>query len=598
MTGTKQSPRRPALIELTALSSIALMVSLPFLYPHHRNPIPAFFSEWWAAFFGVIAAFVLLGTRYRGQFSLPSAALIPAALVALILLQLGLLPVARVDTSMLAILYLLWAILLMGAASSLINEHGAKRLANALAIGVVFGGMASVLVLLFQGTGTLRGTDLISPSMGNRLFANLNQPNHLALQLWLGVVALIHLADQRLLNVRIAVPVIVTFVLASLFTGSRAIFLYALVLPAFAAWQHRKRGGARTMLPLSLLALSAVLTGRLALPLFSEFGAFAAVGEREWSGNGGDKIRVGLWWMAMEMGRDNLIAGVGWGRFSSQSFAQIIALRNAVPDSVHVVPAEHAHNIGLNLFAELGLAGPALLFGLVGAWGVRVWRVSRTCWSGETAFCVGLLLVLGLHAQLEYTLWYTFFLGIAAIAFTLSDPGRLKLPRLSFSTVVLVLVTALTTLLHLRSNYEKIEKTLQWPLTMDGKLPRPWGEVKAELLELRGRSSFGAYIDLSLAGSLSLERQGLADKLVICSKAIAFLPTNYVVFKCAALLAVDGQASAALNLMQRALLAYPEKAKEFVQLGCVLVEDMPQLKPLIVQARKVSERLANADSYH
>lgn len=598
MTDTQPGPHRPAVIELTALSLIALMVSFPFLNTHHRNPLPAFFSEWWAAFFGLLAAFVLLGKRYRAHIVLPSAALIPATLVALILLQLGLLPVARADASMLAVLYLLWAILLMGVASCLIKEHGAKRLSNAVAIGIAVGALASVLVLVFQGTGALSGTGLVSPTAGNRLFANLNQPNHLALQLWLGVVAVIRLADQRLLNTRIAVAAIVTLVLASLFTGSRAALLYASVLPLFALWQHRKIGTARTMLPLSIVALLAALAGQFALPLLIEIDAFATVREREWRGNEGDNIRTGLWWMAVQMGSDNLITGIGWGRFSSQSFAQIIALRDAVPDAMPVIPAEHAHNIGLNLFAELGLAGPVLFFCLVTAWGVRVWHVSRTCWSGEMAFGVGLLLLLGLHAQVEYTLWYTFFLGIAAIALALTDTGRLSLPRLSFPVTALILVASLTTLLHLRNDYETLENTVRWPLTADGKPPRPWEDVKADLLELRGRSNFGAYLDLSLAGSMSFERQGLADKLVICNNAIAFLPANYVVFKCAALLALDGQASAAHDLMRRALIAYPEKAEEFVHFGGRLVNEMPELEPLVVEAQGVVKRVETMGASH
>lgn len=590
---TDSLPRvwRRSLIELAALTLIALMVSLPFLISHHRNPIPTFFSEWWAALLGLLAAFALLGPRYRERFSLPGAALIPAALAALILLQLALLPAARTDTSLLAVLYLLWALLLMGVASSLIKEHGPKRLANALAIGIAFGALASALVLFLQGTGVLRGTGLISPIMGNRLYANLNQPNHLALQLWLGIVAVIHLADQRLLKVPVAVPVIASLVVASLFTGSRAVLLYALALPLFALWQHRKRGRVRAILPLSVIALLTTLAGHFALAHFPELLAYTTVGAREWSGNGGDGIRTGLWWMAMQLGNDNLLAGIGWGRFASHSFEQMIALREAAPNAMQIVPSEHAHNIGLNLFAELGIVGPVLLFGLVTAWGIRVWRYSQTCWSGEMAFGVGLLLLLGLHAQIEYTLWYSYFLGIAAIAFTLSDPGRLKLPRLSFSAVVLVLFAALATLLHLRSNYEQIENTLRWPLTMDGKPPRPWVGVNAELLELRGQSNFGAYIDLSLAGGVTFEREGLADKLVICNKAIAFLPANYVVFRCAALLALDGQAAAARDLMQRALFAYPEKAEEFVHFGDSLVNEVPELEPLVVDARSVVKRV-------
>ena len=54
------SRRLSAVGDWLGLACLAAMVSLPLLHPRHYNPIPSFWSEWWAFAFGLSAAALLL----------------------------------------------------------------------------------------------------------------------------------------------------------------------------------------------------------------------------------------------------------------------------------------------------------------------------------------------------------------------------------------------------------------------------------------------------------------------------------------------------------------------------------------------------------
>src|SRR5664279_669579 len=71
-----------------ALACLAAMVSLPFLHPRHYNPIPSFWSEWWAFTFGLAAsALLLIRPGVWRPFGLPAVAAIPLAFLTTALVQ-------------------------------------------------------------------------------------------------------------------------------------------------------------------------------------------------------------------------------------------------------------------------------------------------------------------------------------------------------------------------------------------------------------------------------------------------------------------------------------------------------------------------------
>jgi O-antigen ligase len=564
-----------------ALVPVVLLASVPFLLPHHRDPIPTFFQEWWAIVFGLLAASALLVERYRAAWSLPRVALLPITIGALILLQLAFGIGGKRDGALIGLLYLGWAALLMSAIRSQCQILGEAAVGRALAIGLVIAGLVSSGIVAVQFVGSVKASGFISAPVGNRLFANLNQPNHLALLLWLAIAALAHLRSRRDVGAGTAAVGVAILALASILTGSRAVAAYAAAVVVLAVWQHRRRGELASALPLAIIALAFTIAGQSIIELIAAAPTSQTLAQREW-GKDSHGIRAGLWWMAWKTGVDAPLLGIGWGRFSPHTFGQLAEYR-AIAPHLPLVPAEHAHNIFMQLFAELGAAAPILVVGFGLAW---MRAVARRTPSAQQHLVLSVVCLLVLHAQVEYTLWYAHFLGVAAVALALADPTRLKAPVPGRLAVIAILAASFATAGLLRSDYVRLEETMRWPATEDGTPPRPWQDVSAELLELKHRSRFGAYVDLVLVGVMPLERDHLAHKLALCRSAIAFSPTDYAVFKCAGLLALDGQRAEALDLLERAMLAYPEKVAEFVRDGAIFAKTHAELAPLVDSARR------------
>jgi len=75
---------------------------------------------------------------------------------------------------------------------------------------------------------------------------------------------------------------------------------------------------------------------------------------------------------------------------------------------------DHTHNLPLQLAVELGLPLAALVLGLLVAALWRAWRLARQETDGATSVTLRcawmMLLLIALHSQLEYPLWYAYFL--------------------------------------------------------------------------------------------------------------------------------------------------------------------------------------------
>jgi hypothetical protein len=128
-----------------------------------------------------------------------------------------------------------------------------------------------------------------------------------------------------------------------------------------------------------------------------------AAGEGSLSGR-----RAGLWLNTLEMIGRHPWLGVGWGQFNLH-----YALGSY--DRVALPTFTHAHNLPLQLAAELGVPAAALLMGALTAW---AWWC-RPLWTAQPGcyLAMGLVLV-GVHSLLELPLWYAYFLlpTLAAMA--------------------------------------------------------------------------------------------------------------------------------------------------------------------------------------
>jgi Virulence factor membrane-bound polymerase, C-terminal/O-Antigen ligase len=130
--------------------------------------------------------------------------------------------------------------------------------------------------------------------------------------------------------------------------------------------------------------------------------------------SGGDisSSRFAIWSNALTMLAREPLTGVGFGEFNLAWTLSEFADR---PTAFF----DHTHNLPLQLLVELGIPLGGLVIALLL---VALWQAWRRAWAAagddgivrRVAFM--LVLMIGLHSQLEYPLWYAYFLLPTAFA--------------------------------------------------------------------------------------------------------------------------------------------------------------------------------------
>ena len=124
----------PSFAARVSLYLIGLMGVLPFLQYHHARPIPAFYTEYIAFILGTMALTLFIAGRYWKNIALPWITFAPLGLFAVMLLQMNLGMAVYYEIQVIALLYLLWAMMLVILGAVLRKEFGLS------AISVVLGG--------------------------------------------------------------------------------------------------------------------------------------------------------------------------------------------------------------------------------------------------------------------------------------------------------------------------------------------------------------------------------------------------------------------------------------------------------------------------
>lgn len=543
-----------------ALLLAGLMWLLPFLSFVHHNPVPSFYGEWLAAALGLAAMTVLLRRDVWQPFAVPRVVWLPLALAGLILLQLALGYLPARQPALLGVLYLLWAALLMVLGQVLRERLGWERLALTLSWCLLAGALLSALITLLQYADLRKPLGgLAMPMPGGRGYGNTGQSNHFADYMALATVSLLYLHQRGACRRWLGVGMAALFLLMLALSGSRSGWLYLAAI-VVVAWMFRASNPG--LLRAALWLLPAFLLLQWLVPWlgwFADWSQMQTPAERLIDPPGGQSVRLYFWQQAWAMFLSAPWLGVGFGQYDWHSFSMLdgIAPGRALP------PAEHAHNLALHLLAEMGL--PALLALLAAA---VIWlRGSlRRDATPETWWMLALLAILGIHSMLEYPLWYTYFLGTAALLLGAGDRQvwRLQLRRIGRPALAAALLLGVMTLGNLWQSYVTLEGWMQ--RGKRGMLqPQDLGEVNQALLQIHRHSLFAPYVELVYAGSIAPDRVALADKLALSQSAQRFSPIREVVFRHALLLALAGQPAEALLQLRRAAKAYPGDLERFIR---------------------------------
>ena len=569
---------RERILEIS-LWVIGLMCVLPFLAPFKLMPVPSFHAEIIAAALGLLAMSAL--AAYAGRLELPRVALLPLAFAGLIVLQmvLGRLPYRQVG--LLGALYLLWAAGIVFLGGLLRRELGVERVASMLSWFLLAGALLSAVIGWAQYIDSDALERVMMPRSPNRVWANLGQANQLAHYLSLGLVSLGYLYATGRLQLRWVITAMLALTYILSLTGSRTCWLYLIGLIALSTvfWRLDRSPVNRRLLLFFVWSLAALivlpwLSGLLYQP--DAMNAAARLGASEIS----MEERPRIWYAALLMFLSAPVLGVGYRHFGWNHFE----LQTQIPEPRMLGFTDHAHNLLLHVMAEFGLIGVCVLLVFAFLWIAGLRRQPRTpaIWWVWGAALVG-----AVHSMLEYPLWYTFFLGLAALILGLGESRTVKLQFGQSGrggSILMLAVLALGWLgtIQLFRDYLLLENFLAFRYRYMHATAELDRRAKDMLLEVHRTSLLAPLVELGLARTISVDTDHLKDKLAVNGRAMHLFPIDDVTYRQAMLLALDGNQAAAERQWHLATLSYPELRDMALLVVRRRVEDgVEGLRPLL-----------------
>ncbi len=300
--------------------------------------------------------------------------------------------------------------------AQVVSRFGASELAfKGLCAALALAAVANAVVAMIQTLAPLSVDGVLLALAGQgRASGNMRQPNHLSTLLLWGLVALVGLRPLALVGGCFAKPtawrilaglggVLLSFALV--LTGSRTGTIGLLMLALWGVLDRRLPSDARLGL-IAALVVYGLMGWAWGHGLQEAYG-MTDLGERLSLEGDFSSMRLGIWANTLELIQQHPWVGVGWGQFN--------AVWSLTPFPSRP-PAffDHAHNLPLHLAAELGVPLGLLICGLF-AWALSqalrlAWGAPHRAGHEMAAPATMMVLLVALHSQLEYPLWYAYFL--------------------------------------------------------------------------------------------------------------------------------------------------------------------------------------------
>jgi len=560
-----------------SLFVVGLMWVLPFLHHRHQYPLTTFDQEWLSAILGVFALTLLAARGYWQQPNIPRIAQLCAGLIAILLVQMALHKVAYVDQGLLYILYLLFAALLMLLGARLRTLFGMEKLATVLAIFLLIGAELNALIGVLQHFRWPTPLNAFIVRNAGVVFGNLAQPNHFANYIALGLISLGYLFQQHKPRVVSVILLAAPLLLVMALSGSRSSWLYLLMMTGLALWWSWRDAQQRSLLKYSLLLIVGFgLTHLLIkLPFMAGAGGGVDTVQRLFADDATGSVRLYLWHEAWLIFTQSPWMGVGFGQFAWHHFQMLPILHPNYISGLY----NNAHNLVFQLAAEAGLAGLLVLFSSLGVWlyGMRRAPLDAAHWWGYAA-----LGVLAIHSSLEYPLWYTYFVAVAAILLGALDETcyHLELRKVGHASLVAVLALGLMTLIQLRSGYQLLIQTLAIR-PVSGAYVEAFDRVRDGLVAVHAGSLLLPYAEVFMGGLADVKADHIEGKLALNDRIVRFVPADSIVYRRAFFLAQNNQLEPAKLVMEQAIWSYPKNTLAHQQLVQLAEKDPEHFSALL-----------------
>lgn len=385
------------------LTLAALTLSIGWLLPNHNNPWTAFHSDAWVGIVLCLVGIVFLATRKADVVHctrLP-ALVLTALTLPLIQYSFGILPF--LGDAWIAILFLAGFLLalLLGNYSQRLNRH---QLGDFLFMSIGVAALVSVGLQLYQWFGFTQNAPpdaiWVYPLEGGRPYANLAQPNQLATLLLWGLLAGLWGRTRGYLGLPLLAIYSALIILGLVLTQSRTAWL-SMSLLTLAIWHWRKLWPSKEM-PW-FVSLCAMLFIALSLSIETIASLLLLDPQTDITDRiGGSSVRLAIWAMFANAAFSKPLFGYGWNQLRSAQ----LDFPFSNPNTYGMSWAQ-SHNLFIDLILWVGIPLGVLFSVALLIWFWRRFRSVRSPEQSIVWICVG---AIGLHAMVEYPLYYAYFL--------------------------------------------------------------------------------------------------------------------------------------------------------------------------------------------
>ncbi len=567
-------PAVPPLPSSAWTAAACVAVAFPTLLAFNLPPSATFLNQA-GAFIGWGVWAVLLassgiapGQPWRG----PPGALLAA--LALLALAAGAAPLWTglpwtLALSALGTLAAAAVLVLIGAA--LARSGLASTAFHSLCVALLVAGVLGALIGVIQVFAPQWGDgSLIAQISGGRAAGNLRQPNHLSSLLLWSLVALLWLSERERIG-RLAAPALGGLLLAGIvLSASRTGMLGVLMLGAWGLLDRRLSRRSRALLIAMPFVFALLWSGLAAWAHQSQhvFGGDAQLAKGDISSS-----RFAIWANTLALIAGHPWLGVGWGEFN---FAWSLT---PFPDRP-VAFFDHTHNLPLQFAVELGMPLALLVLALLG-WALwRAFRAGRDSEDPATGLTLRaaflMVLMMAVHSQLEYPLWYAHFLLPTAFAFGLclgGDRPSAAAPAAPRGAPWLRVAAALLLIGGCAALYDYSRVVAIFE-------PGTNAAPLAERIAIGRRSwLFGHHADYAAVTTA----EHVADPKHAFARVPHYLLDTRLMMAWARALAEDGQTDAARHVAQRLKEFRNEDAEPFFEV-CELLDDDITAAPFQCQA--------------
>jgi hypothetical protein len=529
------------------LGFFAIAMSLSWLLPNHSMPWMGFHGDaWTAVILLTVAFFVLFFTRFKTNWHQFTG--LTAITVAIPLTQYasGLIP--QIGVAWINSAYMLGFLLALIVGSVWEKNHP-SQCGDFLFLALTIASSVSVGLQLHQFFNLEAIGPWILNSSGTRHFANMAQPNQLASLLLLGFLGCGWGYWRGLIGPITAICVAALFLLGVTLTESRTAWVNVFLLVCAALlWRKSlpSKGYLWSVMGLALLFAIFVLN----LPAINNyFGGGMPVEYRSTTGD----PRWTAWVMFFKAIAFQPWFGFGWGQLGRAQFLMMdeqIAMGGSFLQ---------AHNLFIDLMLWNGVPIGLGLGAAVVWW---FWTVLRAISNFPQLVLTGFVMVLGVHAMLEYPLQYAYFLLPTGLVMgSLNTSLNLKSFELNSRLPVAIIfgLSTIAVFITVR-DYFRVEDSF-YGLRFEQKgIASVYPRTPPDVIALTQWRDYIVFARIEPRAGMKAEELSWARNLVSTT------PSAFVMYRLAAMLALNDLPIESTKWLKRLCLTSPKEHCEVIKL--------------------------------